>query len=179
MRSRLPRSLRRIHARFSLSRGFAAPARDAAARCSAQRDSGRLGRDRWKANRNLSDQIARWLERDWPDAAALVRSAKRSTCAFACWRPRPLPLHHARRIRKSDQVNATAVRAGFLTSVQDLGRAGFREFGVSLGGALDPHALRVANLLAGNDESAAGLELLSAVFGYGSPTTELSFGVAA
>src|SRR5207237_2841558 len=42
---------------------------------------------------------------------------------------------------------------------QDLGRAGFREFGVSLGGALDPHALRVANLLAGNDESAAGLEI--------------------
>jgi antagonist of KipI len=28
-----------------------------------------------------------------------------------------------------------------------------------LGGALDPHALRVANLLAGNDESAAGLEI--------------------
>jgi len=56
-------------------------------------------------------------------------------------------------------VNATAIRAGFLTSVQDLGRTGFREFGVSLGGALDTHALRVANLLAGNDESAAGLEL--------------------
>jgi antagonist of KipI len=56
-------------------------------------------------------------------------------------------------------VIATAIRAGFLTSVQDLGRTGFREFGVSLGGALDPHALRVANLLAGNDESAAGLEI--------------------
>jgi antagonist of KipI len=55
-------------------------------------------------------------------------------------------------------MNATAIRAGFLTSVQDLGRAGVREFGVSLGGALDPHALRVANLLAGNDESAAGFE---------------------
>src|SRR5438067_12612586 len=46
-----------------------------------------------------------------------------------------------------------------MTSVQDLGRPGFREFGVSLGGALDPHGLRVANLLAGNDESAAGLEI--------------------
>jgi antagonist of KipI len=56
-------------------------------------------------------------------------------------------------------MNAAAIRAGFLTSVQDLGRVGFREFGVSLGGALDPHALRVANLLAGNDESAAGLEI--------------------
>src|SRR6267154_5032424 len=50
-------------------------------------------------------------------------------------------------------------RAGFLTSVQDLGRTGFREFGVSLGGALDPFALRVANLLVGNDEGAAGLEI--------------------
>src|ERR1051326_7889044 len=56
-------------------------------------------------------------------------------------------------------MNATAIRAGFLTSVQDLGRTGFREFGVSLGGALDPHAMRVANLLAGNDESVAGLEI--------------------
>ena len=56
-------------------------------------------------------------------------------------------------------MKATAIRAGFLTSVQDLGRTGFREFGVSLGGALDTHALRVANLLAGNDEFAAGLEI--------------------
>jgi antagonist of KipI len=50
-------------------------------------------------------------------------------------------------------------RAGFLTSVQDLGRTGFREFGVSLGGALDSFGLRVANLLVGNDEGAAGLEI--------------------
>jgi antagonist of KipI len=50
-------------------------------------------------------------------------------------------------------------RAGFLTSVQDLGRTGFREFGVSLGGGLDSFGLRVANLLAGNDEGAAGLEI--------------------
>jgi antagonist of KipI len=56
-------------------------------------------------------------------------------------------------------MNATAIRAGFLTSVQDLGRAGLRQFGVSPGGALDPHALRVANLLVGNEESAAGLEI--------------------
>lgn len=50
-------------------------------------------------------------------------------------------------------------QAGFLTTVQDLGRIGFREFGVSAGGALDQHALRVANLLVGNDESDAGLEI--------------------
>jgi antagonist of KipI len=56
-------------------------------------------------------------------------------------------------------MSATILRAGFLTSIQDLGRVGFREFGVSLGGALDSHALRVANLLVGNDESEAGLEI--------------------
>jgi antagonist of KipI len=56
-------------------------------------------------------------------------------------------------------MNVTAIRAGFLTSVQDLGRTGFREFGVSSGGALDSHALRVANLLAGNDETAGALEI--------------------
>src|SRR5262249_48811127 len=50
-------------------------------------------------------------------------------------------------------------RAGFLTSVQDPGRTGFREFGVSLGGALDPFGLRVASLLVGNDEGAAGIEI--------------------
>ena len=55
-------------------------------------------------------------------------------------------------------MKATAIRAGFLTSVQDLGRT-LREFGVSSGGALDPHALRVANLLVGNEEAAAGLEI--------------------
>src|SRR5262249_41297094 len=56
-------------------------------------------------------------------------------------------------------MTAVVERAGFLTSVQDLGRTGFRQFGVSTSGALDSFALRVANLLAGNDEGAAGLEI--------------------
>jgi antagonist of KipI len=56
-------------------------------------------------------------------------------------------------------MSAIVARAGFLTSVQDLGRTGFRQFGVSTSGALDSFALRVANLLVGNDEGAAGLEL--------------------
>ena len=56
-------------------------------------------------------------------------------------------------------MTATVQRAGFLTSVQDLGRTGFRQFGVSASGALDSFALRVANLLVGNDEGAAGLEI--------------------
>lgn len=56
-------------------------------------------------------------------------------------------------------MNAIVTQAGFLTSVQDLGRTGFRQFGVSTSGALDCFGLRVANLLVGNDEGAAGLEV--------------------
>src|SRR6266481_6565178 len=56
-------------------------------------------------------------------------------------------------------MNAVVTRAGFLTSVQDLGRTGFRQFGVSTSGALDSFGLRVANLLVGNDERATGLEI--------------------
>jgi antagonist of KipI len=55
-------------------------------------------------------------------------------------------------------MSVLVVRAGFFTSVQDLGRSGFREHGISLGGALDPHAMRIANLLVGNDPAAAGIE---------------------
>ncbi|HYW08203.1 MAG TPA: biotin-dependent carboxyltransferase family protein [Longimicrobium sp.] len=51
------------------------------------------------------------------------------------------------------------LRPGLLTTVQDLGRAGFRDQGVPIGGAADRVALRVANLLVGNPEGAAGLEM--------------------
>src|ERR1700731_3687029 len=55
-------------------------------------------------------------------------------------------------------MNVLVRSAGFLTSVQDLGRPGYRQSGVSVGGALDPFALRVANALVGNKDGAAGLE---------------------
>ena len=51
------------------------------------------------------------------------------------------------------------IRAGMLTTVQDLGRRGHLSDGVPNGGAADPFALRVANLLVGNAEGAAGLEI--------------------
>lgn len=47
---------------------------------------------------------------------------------------------------------------GTFTTVQDLGRPGWRSAGVARGGAVDPVSLRIANLLVGNDEGAAGLE---------------------
>jgi antagonist of KipI len=51
------------------------------------------------------------------------------------------------------------VRAGPLTSVQDLGRAGHRAFGISTGGALDRFAARIANLVVGNSPETALLEI--------------------
>jgi KipI family sensor histidine kinase inhibitor len=50
------------------------------------------------------------------------------------------------------------VRAGLCTTVQDLGREGYRGLGVPLGGAADSVALRLANLLVGNPENTAALE---------------------
>ncbi|MFD8203191.1 5-oxoprolinase subunit C family protein [Streptomyces sp. NPDC003470] len=52
----------------------------------------------------------------------------------------------------------TAVRAGALTTVQDAGRRGHAHLGVPRSGALDAHAARLANRLAGNDPDAALLE---------------------
>jgi biotin-dependent carboxylase-like uncharacterized protein len=52
----------------------------------------------------------------------------------------------------------TVVRAGPLTTVQDLGRPGWAHLGVPRSGALDPAALRHANRLVGNPPDAAGLE---------------------
>lgn len=55
-------------------------------------------------------------------------------------------------------TGVTVVRAGMFTTVQDMGRRGQRSRGVPLSGAADAFALRVANIVVGNDERAAGLE---------------------
>ena len=48
---------------------------------------------------------------------------------------------------------------GILTTVQDPGRPGWQRHGVTPGGAVDTPALRLANVLVGNAEGAAGLEI--------------------
>lgn len=48
---------------------------------------------------------------------------------------------------------------GLLTTLQDLGRYGFQRYGVPPSGAVDPYALRMGNLLLGNEEGEAGLEV--------------------
>lgn len=51
------------------------------------------------------------------------------------------------------------LKAGLLTTVQDLGREGFGPIGVSPSGAADPLSLRLGNRLVGNAENAAALEM--------------------
>jgi biotin-dependent carboxylase-like uncharacterized protein len=46
-----------------------------------------------------------------------------------------------------------------LATVQDLGRAGALRWGVGTSGAMDPLALAAGNLLLGNDDGAAGIEV--------------------
>lgn len=48
---------------------------------------------------------------------------------------------------------------GLLTTVQDLGRHGYQRYGVTVSGAMDPFALRIGNLLVGNDEGEGALEM--------------------
>ena len=48
---------------------------------------------------------------------------------------------------------------GILTTIQDLGRYGFSQFGVPSSGALDTFSLRIGNLLVGNSEEEACLEV--------------------
>ncbi|HEY3539522.1 MAG TPA: biotin-dependent carboxyltransferase family protein [Trinickia sp.] len=51
------------------------------------------------------------------------------------------------------------LRAGILTSVQDLGRPGYRHLGIATAGALDTLALEVGNRLVGNAPQAAAIEV--------------------
>ena len=51
------------------------------------------------------------------------------------------------------------LESGVLTTIQDLGRFGMAQFGVPPSGASDPFSLRVGNLLLGNKEGEASLEI--------------------
>lgn len=49
--------------------------------------------------------------------------------------------------------------AGILTTVQDLGRNGWRRFGINPNGAMDKQAAKLVNLLVGNSENTGVLEM--------------------
>ena len=55
-------------------------------------------------------------------------------------------------------MSITVLNPGLLTTVQDMGRVGYQQFGVSVSGVMDPRATSIANILVGNDEGEAVLE---------------------
>ena len=55
-------------------------------------------------------------------------------------------------------MSITVLNPGLLTTVQDMGRVGYQQFGVSVSGVMDPRGAAVANMLVGNDEKEAVLE---------------------
>jgi biotin-dependent carboxylase-like uncharacterized protein len=52
------------------------------------------------------------------------------------------------------------ISPGLATSVQDLGRPGYYHLGIPISGGMDRFSLRAANMLVGNDEGAAVLEVV-------------------
>ncbi|WP_042347822.1 biotin-dependent carboxyltransferase family protein [Bacillus massiliigorillae] len=53
----------------------------------------------------------------------------------------------------------TVLKPGLLTTIQDLGRFGFQKYGVIASGAMDPLSHRIANMLVGNKEDEAVMEI--------------------
>jgi antagonist of KipI len=86
---------------------------------------------------------------------AAVRSEQVAAPLVAHGRPRALRSRTGGRPLNGFRV----ISPGFLSTVQDLGRFGWAHFGVSASGAADALALRAGNLLAGNAENAAALEM--------------------
>lgn len=56
-------------------------------------------------------------------------------------------------------MSITVISSGLLTTIQDLGRYGYQKHGVIVSGAMDSYSLRLGNLLVGNNEGEAGLEI--------------------
>jgi antagonist of KipI len=59
----------------------------------------------------------------------------------------------------SDMVTLEFLKTGLLTSVQDLGRSGWQQFGVPISGAMDRPAMLRANQLVGNKKDSPCLEI--------------------
>ncbi|KZL91631.1 biotin-dependent carboxyltransferase family protein [Clostridium magnum] len=56
-------------------------------------------------------------------------------------------------------MGITVINPGLLTTIQDLGRYGYQKYGIIVSGAMDTYSLRLANLLVGNKEGEAALEI--------------------
>lgn len=55
-------------------------------------------------------------------------------------------------------MSITVLNPGLLSTIQDQGRVGYQQFGVSVSGAMDPRRAALANILAGNPQGAGVIE---------------------
>ena len=69
-------------------------------------------------------------------------------------------------ITKEEYVSLEGLKNGcrsfacrMFTTVQDFGRSHYQQYGVPVGGAMDQSALRMINMLVGNEENEAALEM--------------------
>jgi antagonist of KipI len=62
-------------------------------------------------------------------------------------------------MNRCEPAHITLVKPGWLTTVQDLGRYGYQQYGVPVSGAMDRRAFIIANRLVGNRDSDAGIEI--------------------
>jgi KipI family sensor histidine kinase inhibitor len=85
-----------------------------------------------------------------------VRFVPASTVAVPRVDPVSAPSHEDSSTGMGGYV--TVLRPGLLTTVQDAGRWGHQEVGVSVSGPMDPMAHRLANVVVGNRPDAATLE---------------------
>lgn len=58
-----------------------------------------------------------------------------------------------------EPVTIIVVKPGWLTTVQDLGRPGYQQYGMPVSGAMDRRSLNIANRLVGNRDHEAALEI--------------------
>lgn len=56
-------------------------------------------------------------------------------------------------------MSISVLNPGLLTTIQDFGRYGYQKYGVIVSGAMDTYAMRLANIVVGNDENEGILEI--------------------
>ncbi len=56
-------------------------------------------------------------------------------------------------------MSISILKAGLLTTIQDKGRYGYQKYGVVVSGAMDSFSMRLSNIIVGNHENEAVLEI--------------------
>lgn len=56
-------------------------------------------------------------------------------------------------------MSISVLSPGLLTTIQDLGRNGYQKYGVIVSGAMDMYAMRLSNIMIGNEENEGVLEI--------------------